>query len=161
MAAITFGSFPRSGNFFLVDVLRKNAPTTSYNWVGHNAFLLTKEKDSFTVIRNPLECISSWIIYKNDSRPDRAEKAIRWYCAFYEKCHENNIRIFTFEDLISDPIGLLDKICNVQIRDEHQKYFRNETADKSSYKSVLGEVSSSREIQKAIDLFEKLCVHAG
>ena len=161
MATITFGSFPRSGNFFLVELFRKNVPSISWNWVGHNAFLLTKYENSFTVIRNPLECIPSWITYKNDTRQDRAEKVLDWYCSFYEKCELNKIKIYTFEYLINDPIGFLNNIYNVDIANTDFSYFLNETKDKSNFDKINDELKLASNFNKAIELHKRLCVPVG
>ncbi len=156
MATVTFGSFPRSGNFFLVETFRKNASSVGVNWVGHNAYLLTKHKDSFTIIRNPLDCVPSWIVYKKDVRPNRAEKVLEWYCAYYEKCFDNKIKMFTFDYLINNPIGLISQFCEVQIYDTNFKYFYNETKDKSGYNEIIEEMQLAPSYPRAIKLFQEL-----
>ncbi len=161
VATVTFGSFPRSGNFFLVETFRKNASSVGINWVGHNAHLLTKHKDSFTIIRSPLECIPSWIVYKKDVRIDRAEKVLDWYCQYYQKCFDNNIKIFTFNYLINDPIGLISRFCDVQIHNTNFNYFYNETKDKSNYESILKEMHIATNFNKATELFKRICAHVG
>lgn len=161
MATVTFGSFPRSGNFFLVDVLRKHAPSVSAHWIGHNAHSLTKHADSFTVIRNPLHCVPSWIVYKGDTRTDRAERVLQWYCAYYEKCTSSGVRVFTFDHLVNDPIGLLTQICEVQSSNTECLYFRNETIDKSTFPPIVEEMRVAPSFEPAVSLFEALCVLAG
>lgn len=161
MATVTFGSFPRSGNFFLIDVLRKNLPSLSIDWVGHSAFALTKSPDSFTVVRNPVECVPSWIVYTKDVRENRAEKVLEWYLAYHRKCLENKIRVFHFNDLINDPISFVEKICDVKLDGQKFNYFRNETNDKSSFISILSEMQLAPNFQEAIELFDKLCDHDG
>lgn len=161
MATVTFGSFPRSGNFFLLEIFRKNASSVGVHWTEHNVDLLVKAKNPFTVMRNPLECVPSWIVHQNDTRPNRAEKTLEWYCSFYQKCFDKNIKIFNFDYLINDPIGLISNFCNVQVLETNFKYFYNETKDKSNYESILKEIYIAESFNKAKELFDKLCVHVG
>lgn len=153
MGTVTFGCFPRSGNFFLTELFKKNAPSVGVHWVEHNASLLTKCSDSFTVIRNPLDCVPSWIAYKNDVRVDRAEKVLEWYCNFYNQCFSACIKVFTFDYLTSDPIGLLSEVCEVESNDLNKKYFYNETRNKSDFQLIVEEMKSSPSFDHAFELF--------
>ncbi|CAB4203988.1 hypothetical protein UFOVP1387_32 [uncultured Caudovirales phage] len=161
MATVTFGSFPRSGNFFLVDVLRKHASSVGVHWVGHNAHLLTKHSDSFTVIRNPLHCVPSWVVYKGDTRTDRAERVLQWYCAYHTKCYDYGIRTFAFDDLISNPVGLISQVCDVQSYQTDYRYFCNETVDRSLFPTIVDEMREAPSFDDAVNLFEALCVPVG
>jgi hypothetical protein len=161
MGKITFGAFPRSGSHFFLGI-------TNCNFVEHRISPLEKEKNVVVSIRNPFECIPSWITLNNDASFDRAEKNLEWYCAFYQKCKELDIVIIPFEQLISEPL-----FC---INFAHKKYglepldsveydlstnFHHPTKDKSGYEKILDEMTKAASLAKAVSLFEELCVPVG
>jgi hypothetical protein len=161
MATLSFGSFPRSGGHFFKHL-------TNCNWFGHTIFSLEKETNVVVTIRNPLECVPSWIVMTEDDRVDRAEKVLEWYCAYYDKCKELDVVILPFEQLISDPL-----FC---INYTYQKYgleplqsldydlstgFHDPTKDKSEYDEIIQEMQSAPSFSRAMSLFEELCVPVG
>jgi hypothetical protein len=115
MGEVSVGSFPRSGNHFLVKVLRILFPKTKVNWFEHNISWLETKPNVITIARNPVDCISSWINFTQDTRIDRAERILEWYCAYQNKCIElkNSICIIDFDKLITDIESTVNKICSV------------------------------------------------
>jgi hypothetical protein len=161
MGTLTFGAFPRSGSHFVLGV-------TNCNFVGHSIHSLEKQQNVVVSIRNPFECIPSWIVLCNDNSLDRAEKNLEWYCAYYEKCKELDIVVVPFEQLISDPL-----FC---INHAHRKYglelldsieydlstnFHHPTKDKSEYEKIVDEMYLAPSLSRAVSLFEELCVPVG
>jgi len=161
MATIRFGAFPRSGSHFFTNI-------TSCEWLRHSIFKLETESNVVVSIRNPLECVPSWIVMTDDDRVDRTEKVLEWYCAYYDKCKELDIVVLPFEQLISDPL-----FC---INYAYQKYgleplqsldydlstdFHYPTKDKSEYDEIIQEMQSAPSFSRAMSLFEELCVPVG
>tara|TARA_R110000868_G_scaffold168777_1_gene403603 strand:- start:4 stop:489 length:486 start_codon:yes stop_codon:yes gene_type:complete len=161
MGALTFGSFPRSGNHFFTHL-------TNCKWIYHRICDLEKEANVVVSIRNPLECIPSWIVRENDCSKNRAELNLEWYCAYYEKCKELDIVVLPFEQLISDPL-----FC---INYAHKKYgleplksldydlstgFHDSTKDKTGYEQIIDEMCLAPSFTRAMSLFEELCHPVG
>ena len=161
MGTLTFGAFPRSGSHFFLGI-------TNCNFIEHRIAPLEQKQNVVVSIRNPFECIPSWIKLMNDNSSDRAEKNLEWYCAYYEKCKELDIVVVPFEQLISDPL-----FC---INHAHTKYglklldsveydlstnFHNPTKDKSGYEKIVDEMYLAPSLIRAKSLFEELCVPVG
>jgi hypothetical protein len=168
MGTISFGSFPRSGNHFLEHIFTKTLVDCRIVYLEHLIHPLAVEKNVVTTIRNPLECVPSWIIKMNDTRTNRAEKVLEWYVAYYEKVKQLDIVVLPFEQLISDPL-----LC---INYTYQKYgleplqsldydlstgFHDPTKDKSEYDEIIKEMQLAPSFPKAMSLFEELCVPVG
>ena len=158
MGTLTFGAFPRSGSHFFLGI-------TNCNFVSHSIHSLEKRQNVVVSIRNPFECIPSWIELMPDNSSDRAEKNLEWYCAYYEKCKELDIVVVPFEQLISDPL-----FC---INYAHRKYglelldsveydlstnFHHPTKDKSGYEKIVEEMNVAPSLSRAVNLFQELCV---
>jgi hypothetical protein len=161
MGKINFGSFPRSGNHFFKHL-------TNCNWLNHRIQPLSIEKNVVVSIRNPLECIPSWIVATKDSRINRAEKNIEWYCAYYSKCKELDIVIIPFEQLISEPlhcINYVEKKYNLDLTKSLEynllTNFHSPTVDKSGYGIIVEEIINEPTYIIARSLFEELCVPVG
>lgn len=168
MGTITFGSFPRSGNHFLEHIFTKTLVDCRIVYLEHFIYPLAVEKNVVTTIRNPLECVPSWIVKMDDSRIDRAEKVLEWYVAYYEKVKQLDIVVLPFEQLVCDPL-----LC---INHTYQKYgleplqsldydlstgFQDPTKDKSKYDEIIQEMQSAPSFSRAMSLFEELCVPVG
>jgi hypothetical protein len=119
-------------------------------------------------IRNPLECVSSWIILTNDYRQNRTEKVLEWYCAYYEKVKELNVVVLPFEQLISNPLFCVNYaykkygIEPLQSLDyDLSTEFHFPTKDKTGYQQIINEMYLAPSFTKAVSLFEELCVPVG
>jgi hypothetical protein len=170
MDSISFGSFPRSGNHFLEALLKKALPDCSLVYTEHFIFPLEKQKNITVTIRNPLECVPSWITLMGDKRPNRAEQVLEWYCAYYQKCKELGVFIVPFEQLISEPLVCVAAICKINnipkpliedIEFDWGTDFHSPTKDKSGYESIVDEMRVAPSFEPAMKLFEALCVPVG
>ena len=167
MGEVSVGSFPRSGNHFLVKVLRILFPETKVNWFEHNISWLETKPNVITIARNPIDCISSWINFTQDKRIDRAERMLEWYCSYQSKCIElkNNICIIDFNKLTTDTELTVNKICSVyEIKQTPNfnllPHFDEEFCNTASFyfdRSMLkDEIINSNSFEKAVLLYEKV-----
>jgi hypothetical protein len=161
MATISFGAFPRSGSHFFTGL-------TNCKWIAHAIHLLEKEQNVVVSIRNPFKCIPSWITISEDSSENRAEKALEWYCAYYEKCKELNILILPFEQLISDPLFCINYVYKKYGLEPLQSLdydlstdFHYPTKDKSGFEQIIEEMYLAPSLNRAVSLFQELCVPVG
>jgi hypothetical protein len=170
MDKISFGSFPRSGNHFLEALLKKTLPDCSLVYTEHFLFPLEKEQNITVTIRNPLECVPSWITLMRDERPNRAEQVLEWYCAYYQKCKELKIFIVPFEQLVSEPLVCVSAICKINgiaepglgtVEFDFSTDFHSPTKDKSGYEIIVNEMKTAPSFQTAMGLFKELCVSVG
>jgi hypothetical protein len=156
MATIKFGSFPRSGSHFFKHL-------TNCEWLAHNIYLL--DKNTVTSIRTPLECVPSYIVMTKDFRPDRAEKVLEWYCAYYEKVKELDIIILPFEQLVSDPLFCVNYVFDKYDLGKLESLdydlstgFHYPTKDKSEFDKIIQEMKLAPSFLRAMALFEELSV---
>ena len=161
MATISFGAFPRSGSHFFTGL-------TNCKWIAHAIHLLEKEQNVVVSIRNPFKCIPSWIAISEDSSENRAEKALEWYCAYYEKCKKLDILILPFEQLISDPLFCINYVYKKYGLEPLQSLdydlstdFHYPTKDKSGFEQIIEEMYLAPSLNRAVSLFQELCVPVG
>ena len=159
METIKFGSFPRSGSHFFKYL-------TNCEWLAHTIYLL--DKNTITSIRTPLECVPSYIVMTDDYRPNRAEKVLEWYCAYYEKVKELNIVVLPFEQLVSDPLFCINYVYNKyglrqldSLDYDLSTGFHYPTRNKSEFDKIIQEMQLSPSFFRAMSLFEELCVPVG
>jgi len=163
---INFSSFPRSGNHFTKDLINNCLPKIVLNWDGHHsASFFNNKKNCFTVIRKPEDCIASWIIYNRDTREERIDKVTEWYIAFYKQCINNNITVVNFSNLITEPIIILNFLCNIfNIENKNLHKYDLSKLDKNATKitrkkeveKVKFDVMNSKFYLQATDIFEDL-----
>lgn len=170
MDTISFGSFPRSGSHFCVELIHKTLPHVQLFCLEHRIYPLDKQQNVFTTIRTPLECVPSWITLTADVRSNRAEQVLEWYCAYYQKCQEANLLIFPFEQITANPLQSIDHVCNYfDLRKRNLDFvefdfstdFHFPTKDKSGYESIINEMRVAPSFEPAMELFEALCVPVG
>lgn len=168
MDTISFGSFPRSGNHFCVELIHKTLPDVQLFCLEHRIYPLDKQQNLFTTIRTPLECVPSWITLTADVRSNRAEQVLEWYCAYYEKCKEVGVLTVPFTQLISEPLFCLNhvyKTFGLPVVDsldfDLSTGFHFPTKDKSKYDEIIQEMHLAPSFPKAMSLFEELCVPVG
>lgn len=104
MATLTVGSYPRSGNHYLVHLLRDLVPSLGVHWVQHNMTLMNKSSHAVSICRRPDDCISSWLVYLSDISPDTADASCLWYIDYYSMIMQMSDRVYvaSFDDLISN-----------------------------------------------------------
>lgn len=153
VAKISFGSFPRSGNHFFINLV-------DCKWLTHGIAPLELEENVVSTIRNPLDCIPSWITLSRDVRVNRAEMVLEWYCAYYEKCAEMNVFVIPFDTLISHPLSSVNSALTRYGLDPLDSVgydltagFHRPTPDKSQYDTIREEMTDSPSFDRAMSLF--------
>jgi hypothetical protein len=161
MATLKFGAFPRSGSHFFLHL-------TNCEWLDHRIEPLAIEKNVVVSIRNPLECVPSWITLTGDKRKDRAEKVLEWYCAYYSKCAPLDLIIIPFQQLIHEPLFCIDYISNhykikipVNKNLDLSSNFHYPSKDKSGFEDIVQEILESKSFTTATKIYERLCVPVG
>jgi hypothetical protein len=155
---ISFGAFPRSGSHFFVYL-------TDCNWLDHRIKPLGREPNVAVSIRNPTDCIASWINLCNDQRADRVKKTIDWYCDYYLACESLGVPIVWFDQLILDPhtcIGFVDRVYQIKttIRTnwEIETNFHYPTQNKSAFPMLKIEIENSPDFAVAQAIYDRLAV---
>jgi hypothetical protein len=128
---------------------------------------LGTEQNVVVSIRNPLECVPSWIVLTEDSRIDRAEKVLDWYCAYYSKCSISDLVVIPFEQLISEPVQCVDYVAQhygLTIKTNPFNLsdgIHYPSKNKNNFASIIEEMRTAPSFQPAMSLFEELCVPVG
>jgi hypothetical protein len=160
MGSLKFGAFPRSGSHFFLHL-------TNCEWLDHRIEPLGTEQNVVVSIRNPLECVPSWIVLTEDSRIDRAEKVLDWYCAYYSKCSISDLVVIPFEQLISEPVQCVDYVAQhygLTIKTNPFNLsdgIHYPSKNKNNFATIIEEMRTSPSFQPAMGLFEELCVPVG
>lgn len=161
MGKIVFGSFPRSGNHFFKSI-------AGCEWLEHRIQPLSDRENVVATIRTPLECVPSWISMMQDTRPNRTEQVLEWYCAYYEKCKEVGVLIIPFTQLISEPLFCLNHVYKTfglplidSLEYDLNTGFHLPAIDTSWYDEIIQEMQLAPSFHKAMSLFEELCVPVG
>jgi hypothetical protein len=160
MGSLKFGAFPRSGSHFFTHL-------TDCEWLDHRIEPLGTEQNVVVSIRNPLECVPSWIALTEDSRSDRAEKVLEWYCAYYSKCLVSDLLVIPFEQLISEPVRCVDYVAQHYSLTIKTNAFdlsdgiHYPSKNKNNFATIIEEMRTSPSFRPAIELFEELCVPVG
>lgn len=168
MDKIGFGSFPRSGNHFFLELINQIPNANDFVYLEHRIDPIGKHNKCFTTIRSPLECVTGWIVLMNDIRLNRAEQVLEWYCAYYQKCKDMGVLIIPFTQLISEPMFCMNHVLKTfdlplvdTVEFDLSTGFHQPTADKSSYGEVIDEMRLAPSFSRAMGLFEELCVPVG
>ena len=160
MGSLKFGAFPRSGSHFFIHL-------TNCEWLDHRIEPLGTEQNVVVSIRNPLQCVPSWIVLTGDRRSDRAEKVLEWYCAYYSKCSVSDLLVIPFQQLISEPVH-----CVQYVADHYGLTIETSAFDlsdgvhypsknKNGFASIVDEMKVAPSFLPAMELFEALCVPVG
>lgn len=130
--SIYVDGFPRSGNTFLVSMI-KNCYENELTFNSHHLhtiagikIALNKKIKTFILIRKPIDAISSFLVlqvyYNNDRRPNQeyVNTLIRSYISYYKFviANKKHIYLLAFDDVISATLSELfriGKICNINI----------------------------------------------
>jgi len=172
MDVLTHGSFPRSGNHLLNTVLEFSYPLCNKKWIEHNAWLSLKSENFISVFREPVECVSSWIILTEDYRADRCNRLLNWYTRYHELMFENykNIIMIEFNNLIKNPSivnGLIYEKYGIKntydIEDDFYQTYMDVTYPENApsrnteiKKNLYEEIYSVEEYQKSLNIYNKI-----
>ncbi len=114
MDTLTLGAFARSGNHYFQHLVDTALIDVKCDWLSHRMSDWDDKPNRVTIMRDPLDCVTSWISTTQDNREDRAEKVLEWYISYHEKIRSlNQIVILGFDELITDPLGSINKVCNI------------------------------------------------
>lgn len=109
---ILHDSFPRSGNHFLEECLKMAFTKADIVWGFHKIHLLnSNEYDGvITSVRNPIDCISSYMSLINTFDEKNTKKIILWYKRFISETIKikKNIFVCSFENLTKDPSKIIN-----------------------------------------------------
>ena len=170
METLSFGSFPRSANHFCLELIAKSLSEIQFVHIEHYIDPIDKQKNFFATIRTPLECIPSWITFTGDTRSNRAEQVLEWYCSYYQKCKESGVLIVPFSQITSSPLTSMNYICDYfgigrttlqSIEFDFSTNFHWASNDKTEHKTIIGEMENAPSFNMAMSLFEELCVPVG
>lgn len=165
MGEINFGAYPRSGNTFTNLSMLNGLINVDYHVHEHNAHRLLNTKNRFTIIRNPLDSVSSAIVHYSSTHDDRVDRFTEWYVDYYSQCLNKGCLFIDFNNLIVNPkevfISLLDKF---QVK-EHNFYFlnfssfdKNTTESNKQYEvtNLKDEIVHSRYYAVALEIYKKI-----
>jgi len=168
---ITLGAFARSGNHYFQHLVQTALIGVRCDWLSHRISDWDNKPNPVTIVRHPLDSVSSWIATTGDQRTDRAEKVLEWYVAYQKIIKLKQIPAIRFDRLIANPLGELNNLCSfyglarsffssndtlaAAMRSETDFVWANE--DKSNYPVIQQEISSNGLFPEAVGLFEDLC----
>jgi len=162
MGQINFGAYPRSGNTFTNSSMIMGLIDVDYCAHEHNAHKLLKTQNRFTIIRNPLDSISSAIVHYSSQHDDRVNRFTEWYVDYYTQCSDKKCITILFDELINDPkktfINLAKKMMIQNHNFDKIDYSlanKNETVfERQNEVSVLrNEIEKSSYFADALDVY--------
>lgn len=113
METVNFGSFPRSGNHFFVNLADKLFVNTEVFWNEHKSFSVCNQKNLVTTIRNPADAVFSLCANTGEINKNFIDAYLRWYKLYYEKIVDINALVIPFEELITDPVRCFSHIVKI------------------------------------------------
>jgi hypothetical protein len=169
---ILHDSFPRSGNHFLEECLKMAFTNAEITWGFHKVHLLNnKDYDGIiTSVRDPINCISSYMVLTNNFDKEYAKKVILWYKRFISETIKikNNIYVCNFYDLIEYPeiiiknfakkynitaSGKIDKIVAIKnIKNDSSFVHKSNEKDKEFAKAII--LNYEEDIKECIELYK-------
>lgn len=103
METINFGSFPRSGNHFFVNLADKLFVNTEVIWNEHKSFNPPNQSNIVTTIRNPVDAVFSLCANTGEIDQNFIDAYLKWYKLYYEKIIDIKALVIPFEELITNP----------------------------------------------------------
>ena len=176
MDTITFGAFARSGNHYFQYLVETALVDVRCDWLSHRIGDWDNKPNCVTVVRNPLDCVSSWISTGSDQRENRAEKVLEWYISYYEKIDSlDKIVVLPFDQLINDSLGSINHVCDVY--GLNKSFFSSNDTLKAAFSDSIDyvwanwtntdlsqikyEIKNNYLFKDAIKIYKKLCVPVG
>jgi len=106
MESLSTNGFVRSGTTLFNNVLRASFPETQIIPYNHRIKEIGLDTNSTVIIREPVKCVSSWIVFDEQPRTKKsAGNSLEWFCAFFSKLvqHKDSICVVKFEDFVANP----------------------------------------------------------
>ena len=164
METINFGSFPRSGNHYFVDVASKLLVNTKVVWHEHKLFYLLKQKNAVTTIRDPIDAVHSLCLHTGEINQEFIDNCLRWYEMYYTKIKQANVLVVPFTKLIGDPSICFSDICiKYELNEKEISTIDVSTIQgKENYgriapESLIKNILNSKMLYNAYTLFDELC----
>lgn len=112
MGSVEVTSFPRSGSTWLIECLRAAFPQEQVVTHGHVYRVIGRARNLIVPARNPLDSVSSWMQFTGN---EDANALLDWYIRFYDAIYRGirRVHIVEFDDLVSDPNGVMDWLAGV------------------------------------------------
>ena len=104
MGELTVSGYPRTGTTYLQECLKIAFTDIEIVNGFHKIKLLTNPELKITTLRNPLDSVSSWIVFCYPTSIV-IDDAVEWYCSFVSTAieHIDSTAIFEFDSLIANP----------------------------------------------------------
>ena len=170
MDTITLGAFARSGNHYFQRLVEVALISVRCDWLSHRISDWDNKPNRVTIVRHPLDSVASWISTTRDQRDNRADKVLEWYIAYHETVMSKQITILKFDELTTNPLGSINKVCdNYGI---NKSFFSNNNTlkaaletdydfiwanpDKSNYPQICQEIKDSSLYGRSLELFDSL-----
>ena len=168
MGRLVWDTYPKSGSAWLARTLDLAFPKSEIVWGQHRIATLSKEQKVITSIRNPQDCVASYMVFFNHYNPDGL---LDWYSRFMQGTIESASRIFIarFEELTSNPSLVVNQYASMFSLPTPETITKNQVSNKTREthpqhlpSTITPErikanemVMESPELQKALDLFNK------
>lgn len=162
-----FLTVPRSGSNLLEETVEAIAlikiPKT------HACWEIPHGKTTITIVRDPLDTLSSWAAMRMHYRNGKIKKnIIKQYCKSYQYLIDNADIIIDYNDLVHDPVGLSKKLLKhlgfVAIKDSpelamgtdrtHRRHLVS--SKKSDYYQEARKMMSGKDLSQCYELYNKL-----
>jgi len=119
VARLNYDTFPKSGTMWLGNCLSLSFPKEEIFFGSHRITTLRKKENVITVLRNPKDTISSYIVFFDNLNLcmgcrgyhtfNKVEDIFEWYCRFLKGMIDNYNRIYVvdFEKLTKNPYEVM------------------------------------------------------
>lgn len=164
MGQINFDAYPRSGNTFTNLSMLSGLVNVDYGMHKHNAHKLLSTPNRFTVVRNPLDAISSAIVCYSSLHDKRVDRFTEWYVDYYNQCFNKGCLFIDFNNLIADPKKTFISIVNKFLIKEHNfdsldfSLFCKNATESNKKEQVIelkDEILHSKHYVDAIKIYKK------
>lgn len=112
LTMITIAGYPRSGTTFLTELLKKSFPEKQFNRT-HAIDNTINDIFVVSVIRDPKECIPSWMITFNDKKFN-IDDNLNWYISHLKALKNRKLPkvVLDFKEFIKSPEDAIVKCSN-------------------------------------------------
>lgn len=161
METVNFGSFPRSGNHFFVNLADKLFVNTKLVWNEHKSFGSSNQNNVVTTIRNPADAVFSLCANTGEVNQNFIDKSLIWYKLYYEKIVEIKALVITFEELIANPVTCFNHIVKTYNLNE-QSFFETSIVNidgkepSKQLDTLSQDISGSAMLPAANKIFEEI-----
>lgn len=171
-------SYPRSGNTFLATYIKESLPKEHLIYSNlHSSTIiddLSKNTPFIMPIRNPIDCISSWHIYREkiiNELPEDLKKSVKFYIRYFNKALEyKKYLLFADFDIFTKNLKYIDYIVferytidiNGKIDNEHlktimiDKNLNDYLPSNNNLIDIKNELVTVPMFKECLDIYEQL-----